>query len=282
MKDPVNALSIDVEDYFHVNAFKGVVSRQQWDSHPERVVDNTRRILDLLDKHATRATFFVLGWVAERHPELVREIARRGHEVACHGYGHELIFDIGPDRFKADVRRSRLLLEDIVGVKIKGYRAPSFSITDRSMWALDILLEEGFVYDSSMFPIRHDVYGTPDADPFPHRIERSAGMLWEFPLTTIALRFLGSTLRLPIAGGGYLRLFPVGLVLRAFRRINRVDRQPAVLYFHPWELDPGQPRISAPLKSRFRHYLNLRKTEGRVGFLLRSLRFAPMAEVLGV
>lgn len=278
----VNALTIDVEDYFHVNAFKTVVSRQEWDSYPERVPENTRRILDLLDEYSTRATFFVLGWVAERHPDLVREIARRGHEVACHGYGHELIFDIGPERFKADLRRSRLLLEDLGGAKLKGYRAPSFSITDRSMWALDILLEEGFVYDSSMFPIRHDVYGTPDIDPFPHRIERGAGALWEFPLTTLAARFLGPSQRFPVSGGGYLRLLPAALVLGAFRRINRLDGQPAVLYFHPWEVDPGQPRIAAPLKSRFRHYLNLRRTMGKVGYLLRSLTFAPMAEVLGV
>jgi polysaccharide deacetylase family protein (PEP-CTERM system associated) len=193
-----------------------------------------------------------------------------------------LIFEIGPERFKADLRRSRLLLEDLGGRKIKGYRAPSFSITDRSMWALDILLEEGFVYDSSMFPIRHDVYGTPDIDPFPHRIKRDAGTLWEFPMTTFAARFLGSARRIPVSGGGYLRLLPVGLVRRAFLRINLSDRQPCVLYFHPWEVDPEQPRIAAPLRSRLRHYLNLGRTQDKVSHLLQSLAFAPMAEVLGV
>ena len=274
----VNALSVDVEDYFQVNAFKTVVSRSQWPSYPARVPDNTRRVLDLFDAHGVRGTFFVLGWVAERHPELVREIARRGHEVACHGYGHELVFDIGPEAFRADIGRSRHLLEDLVGGSVKGYRAPSFSVTDRSMWALDILLEEGFLYDSSMFPIRHDVYGTPGIDPFPHPIDRERGRIWEFPMTTVAL----SSRRFPVSGGGYLRLLPVALVRRAFRRVNRRDRRPGVLYFHPWEFDPGQPRIAAPIKSRFRHYLNLAQTEGKVRHLLQSLRFAPMAEVLGL
>lgn len=281
-EEVLNAISIDVEDYFHVNAFKSVVDRVRWDEYPQRVFENTGRILDMLDEHDTRATFFVLGWVAERHPALVREIVRRGHEIACHGHGHQLIFEIGPDNFRADLRRSRLLLEDLSGGRIKGYRAPSFSITDRSMWALDILLEEGFAYDSSMFPIRHDVYGTPDIDPFPHRIVRERGALWEFPLTTLALRLPGSLRRLPVSGGGYLRLLPAALVHRAFRHINQVDRRPGVLYFHPWEIDPGQPRIAAPLKSRFRHYLNLGKTEGKIRHLLGSLRFAPLAEVLGV
>ena len=280
--DILNALSVDVEDYYHVNAFKGVIDRKDWESYPRRVPENTRRILDFLDELDTRATFFVLGWVAERHPDLVREIARRGHEIACHGYGHELVFDIGPDGFRTDLRRSRSLLEDLSGGKIKGYRAPSFSITDRSMWALDILLEEGFVYDSSMFPIRHDVYGTPNANPFPHRVERPGGTLWEFPMTTLLLGFPGATFRVPVSGGGYLRLLPVGLVRKAFRRINRRDRQPGVLYFHPWEIDPGQPRIPAALRSRFRHYLNLDKTEGKINHLLQSLRFAPLSEVLGV
>lgn len=278
----LNALSVDVEDYFHVNAFKAVIDRKEWGSYPQRVLENTRRVLDLLDEHGTRATFFVLGWVAERQPALVREIARRGHEIACHGYGHELLFDIGPAGFRSDLRKSRLLLEDLCGSKIKGYRAPSFSITDRSLWALDVLLEEGFLYDSSMFPIRHDVYGTPGVNPFPHRIARPAGTLWEFPMTTVTFRFAGAQRRFPVSGGGYLRLLPVRFVLQAFRRVNRVDRQPGVLYFHPWEIDPGQPRVAAPLKSRLRHYHNLGATEGKIGTLLRSLRFAPLAEVLGV
>lgn len=278
----VNAVSVDVEDYFHVNAFKRVVDRRDWGSWPQRVADNTGRVLDLLEEHGVRATFFVLGWVAKRQPALVREIVRRGHEIASHGYGHELLFEIGPAGFKSDLRESRLLLEDLSGERIKGYRAPSFSITRQSLWALDILLEEGFVYDSSIFPIRHDVYGIPDANPFPHRIERAAGTLWEFPMTTVALRFAGARRRFPVGGGGYLRLLPVRFVINAFDRVNRVERQPGVLYFHPWEIDPGQPRIRASLKSRFRHYHNLGGTERKIGALLRSLRFAPLAEVLGV
>lgn len=277
-----NAISVDVEDYFHVNAFKTVIERRSWDTLPRRVPASTCKVLDLLDEHDTKATFFVLGWVAERHPDLVKEIARRGHEVACHGYNHELIFEIGRERFRDDVRRARLLLEDLTGRKIKGYRAPSFSVTARSLWALDVLLEEGFVYDSSTFPIHHDVYGMPGADPHPHRLQRPAGCIWEFPPSTVSFRLLGSSRRFPVAGGGYLRLLPATLVCSAFRRINRQDGQPAVLYFHPWELDPGQPRIAAPLKSRFRHYLNLERTEAKLRHLLRALSFAPMADVLGV
>jgi polysaccharide deacetylase family protein (PEP-CTERM system associated) len=223
----VNALSVDVEDYFHVNAFKTVVSRQQWESYPERVLDNTSRILDLLDEHSTRATFFVLGWVAERHPALVREIARRGHEVACHGYGHELIFDIGPEKFRADLKRSLSLLEDLGGRTVKGYRAPSFSITERSMWALDILLEEGFVYDSSMFPIRHDVYGCRHRS-ISHRIERSAGQSGSSH-DDCSLRLLGASMPGPRLGGGYLH-FAGASSAGPSPRINHRDRQPGVLY----------------------------------------------------
>jgi polysaccharide deacetylase family protein (PEP-CTERM system associated) len=275
-----NALTIDVEDYFQVNAFARHVRQDQWDSFPLRVDDNTRRILDFLDTFTIKATFFMLGWVAERLPGLAQEIHRRGHEVACHGYGHELIYQIGPERFRADIRRSKSLLEDQCGVAVRGYRAPSYSITKKSLWALDILVEEGFGYDSSIFPVIHDTYGIPDAERFPHSIRTGAGPLVEFPLTTLPFQLGWKKMRLPIAGGGYLRLLPSGIIRHGIVKINRQERQPAVLYFHPWEIDPGQPRIEAGARSRFRHYLNLEKTEGKLRSLLGGLRFAPMIDVL--
>lgn len=274
-----NALTIDVEDYFQVNAFARYVQQDQWDTFPLRVDRNTRRILDLLDSFSIKATFFVLGWVAERLPALVKEIHHRGHEVACHGYGHELIFMIGPERFRADIRRSKALLEDQCGIRVNGYRAPSYSITKQSLWALDILVEEGFSYDSSIFPVMHDTYGIPDAERFPHKITTGSGTLLEFPLTTLPLSLGWKKLRLPIAGGGYLRLLPVKIIQQGIAAINERERQPAVLYFHPWEIDPDQPRIRAGLKSRFRHYLNLDKTEGKISYLFEKVDFLPMNAV---
>jgi polysaccharide deacetylase family protein (PEP-CTERM system associated) len=279
----LNALTIDVEDYFQVNAFAGIIRQDQWDSYPLRVDGNTRRILDVLDSFSITATFFILGWVAERLPALTKEIHRRGHEVACHGYGHELIYAIGPERFRADIRRSKMLLEDQCGVAVYGYRAPSYSITNKSLWALDILVEEGFSYDSSIFPVMHDTYGIPDAQRFPHTLQTGAGALAEFPLTTLPLHFGGKEVRLPIAGGGYLRLFPARLLTWGIKRINETEKQPAVLYFHPWEIDPDQPRImKAGLKSRFRHYLNLDKTEAKLRAIFSAVQFGTMSQVLDV
>lgn len=278
----LNALTIDVEDYFHVTAFERHVRREEWDSYELRVAANTRRILDMLDEFDIRATFFVLGWVAERVPEMVREIAGRGHEIACHGYGHELVYRIGPERFRDDVRKSKALLEDICGERVIGYRAPSYSITNKSLWALDILIEEGFSYDSSIFPVLHDTYGIPDAPRFPHEIVRPSGVIKEFPLSTLPVMVGGKEHRLPIAGGGYLRLLPSWVVSRGMRRINAVEKEPAVLYFHPWEIDPEQPRIRAGLKSRFRHYLNLHRTEGKLKALFGELNFTRMNEVLSI
>jgi polysaccharide deacetylase family protein (PEP-CTERM system associated) len=275
-----NCLTIDVEDYFQVNAFAPYIHQDQWDSFPLRVGDNTHRILDILDTFDIKATFFVLGWVAERLPTLAQEIHQRGHEIACHGYGHELIYKIGPDRFRADIRRSKALLEDQIGVNVNGYRAPSYSITRQSVWALDILVEEGFTYDSSIFPILHDTYGIPDAQRFPHTIQTDAGPLTEFPLTTLSLNLGWKKLHLPIAGGGYLRLLPASLIRWGISSINANEQQPAVLYFHPWEIDPDQPRIKAGVKSTFRHYLNLRRTERKLRYLFTSLKFTPMKEVL--
>ncbi len=276
----LNALTIDVEDYFHVAAFERYVRAEDWPRYPLRVEDNTSRILDMLDEFSVKATFFVLAWVAERCSSLVREIQRRGHHVACHGYGHKLIYRIGPDNFRKDVRESKKLLEDICGRQVRGYRAPSYSITKRSLWALDILIEEGFLYDSSIFPIVHDLYGIPGADRFPHVISRPSGIIREFPMSTIQVGVSNIRYRVPVAGGGYLRLFPAGLIRKAVNHINRSEHQPAVIYFHPWEIDPGQPRICAGFKSRFRHYLNLDKTAGKIRYLLGSLQFGPMEDVL--
>jgi polysaccharide deacetylase family protein (PEP-CTERM system associated) len=278
----VNALTIDVEDYFQVSAFERYVDRSQWDNYPLRVVENTGRVLDLLESFGLKATFFILGWVAQRCPALVRRIQEGGHEIACHGYGHELVYSIGPERFREDIRRSKALLEDQCGVQVSGYRAPSYSITKQSLWALDILVEEGFSYDSSIFPVLHDTYGIPDAERFPNIIRTGSGPLLEFPLTTLPIQLLWKKMRLPIAGGGYLRLLPVGLIRRGMEAINRRERQPAVLYFHPWEIDPDQPRIKAGMKSTFRHYQNLEGTEDKLKHLFDRLKFASMRDVLAI
>jgi polysaccharide deacetylase family protein (PEP-CTERM system associated) len=278
----LNALTIDVEDYFQVNAFASQVHPDQWDSYPLRVVNNTSKILDLLDQYNIIATFFILGWVAERAPELTREIHRRGHEIACHGYGHQLIYTIGPDKFREDIRRAKAVLEDQSGENVLGYRAPSYSITGKSLWALDILVEEGFSYDSSIFPVVHDTYGIPNAERFPHTIETKAGALLEFPLTTLPLQIGWKKLRLPIAGGGYLRLLPVETIRKGISSVNATERQPAVIYFHPWEIDPHQPRIKAGFKSTFRHYLNLHRTQEKLIYLFERLQFGTMLNVFAV
>lgn len=277
-----NALTIDVEDYFHVNAFAGQIRPDEWDRYPLRVEGNTRRILDLLDEFALKATFFVLGWVAERLPSLVREIHRRGHEIACHGYGHQLVYGLSPQEFRRDVSKAKAVLEGICGEEVCGYRAPSYSITNKSLWALAVLVEEGFSYDSSIFPIRHDVYGIPGGERFPHEISTPAGKIGEFPISTFSLGFGGWKSHIPIAGGGYLRLFPALLVERAINAINSRERQPVIVYFHPWEIDPLQPRIRTGLKSRFRHYLNLQRMELKIRYLLGNLKFSTVRDILNV
>jgi polysaccharide deacetylase family protein (PEP-CTERM system associated) len=263
-----------------VSAFAGRIKFDDWPNFESRVERNTYRVLDLLDEFSIKATFFVLGWVAERYPSIVREIDRRGHEIACHGYKHELIYNIGPEKFREDVHLAKKLLQDVCGKKISGYRAPSYSIIDQSLWALDILIEEGFTYDSSIFPIRHDIYGMPGAERFPYQINRPSGKIHEFPLSTVSVRIANRELRVPVAGGGYLRLFPVWFVRKALSRINEIEGRPAIVYFHPWETDPDQPRIKAGLKSRFRHYVNLDKTMSKVRYLLTHLQFAPVSSVL--
>ncbi len=272
----LNAMTIDVEDYFQVSAFEGVVPRSDWERFESRVCANTERLLDILDRADTRATFFVLGWVAERFPGLVRRIHDRGHELASHGHAHRLIYATTPDEFRADVRRSKAALEAAAGVRIGGYRAPSFSITRKSMWALDVLAEEGYTFDASIYPIHHDRYGIPDWSRHIQQLQRATGVLWELPGSTI--RWAG--MNLPIGGGGYFRLLPYGWTSRGIRRLNGVEGKPAIFYLHPWEIDPGQPRIRVGALSGFRHYRNLDQTEARLARLLREFRFGPIREVL--
>ena len=276
----INALTIDVEDYFHVTAFDRHVKPEEWDNYPLRVQGNTMRILDMLDEFSLRATFFVLGWVAQRCPSLVKEIHRRGHEIACHGYGHQLIFRHSPQEFRRDVSKAKNILEDLCGEQVHGYRAPSYSITTNSLWALDVLVEEGFAYDSSIFPITHDIYGIPDGKRFPHKISTHSGTIQEFPISTFSLKLGRWHSQWPIAGGGYLRLFPAALVARAIQSININENEPVIVYFHPWEIDPQQPRIKAGLKSRFRHYLNLDRMELKIRHLLDNFGFSSVKDVL--
>lgn len=273
----LNALTIDVEDYYHVSAFESVVRSADWEHYESRVERNTQRLLDLLEAHETKATFFVLGWVTERYPALVRTIAARGHEVASHGYAHQRVYTQTPAQFRAETRRSKDLLEDTIGQAILGYRAASYSITAQSLWALDVLREEGFVYDSSIFPIRHDIYGIPEYPRFCHVVPgENVAPLIEFPLSTLRL----GGVNCPIAGGGYLRLFPYAYTRWGIRHLNRREAQPAVVYLHPWEVDPAQPRLSAPRLSRLRHYTNLHRMEARCMRLLQDFSFGTMVEVL--
>ena len=271
-----NALTVDVEDYFHVSAFADSIDQNDWGSHSLRVQENTQRLLDLFDEYNCKATFFVLGWVAERTNGLIREIAARGHEVACHGYSHQLVYNQHPDVFREETIRSKKILEDIIQTRVHGYRAASYSITEQSMWALDILAEAGFDYDSSIFPIRHDRYGMPEAPEHPYRLETASGnCLIEFPLSTMKI----FQYRLPVAGGGYFRLYPYWLSRAGLRQINH-RQKPFIFYLHPWEIDPDQPRISASWLSRFRHYNNLNKCEPRLRQLLVEFNFGTAKEVL--
>ena len=271
----MNILTVDVEDYFHVSAFAKVIDRQAWGGLECRVESNTQRLLDLFDKRAVKGTFFVLGWVAERYPALVEEIARRGHEVASHGWSHQLVYEQAPGVFREEARRSKLLLEDIVQQPVRGYRAASYSITKKSLWALDILCELGFEYDSSIYPVYHDRYGIPDAVREPHRLTAPSGAsIIELPLSYITM--MGA--RIPISGGGYFRLFPYWFTRKSIRTVNEDDGLPVIFYLHPWEVDPGQPRISASLVSRFRHYNNLEKCYGRLNALLGDFQFSTAAD----
>jgi polysaccharide deacetylase family protein (PEP-CTERM system associated) len=294
-------MTIDVEDYFQVSAFERVVARDRWHEYESRVAANTDRVLGILAEADVRATFFVLGWVAERDASIVRRISAAGHEVASHGYGHRLVYDQTPEEFRADIRRAKGVLEQACGRPVLGYRAPSFSITERSLWALDVLAEEGFSYDASIFPIRHDRYGIPNAPRHPFRVSvgvgrgfspaKEAGIgrgfsladgavdgpgLLEIPASTIRL---GAT-NLPVGGGGYFRLLPYWWTRWGIRRLNMVEGKPAIFYLHPWEVDPDQPPLAGSRLSRFRHYRNLAETEIRLRRLLRDFRFGSIRETL--
>lgn len=272
----LHALSVDLEEHFQVANFEGLSLRGRWDALPSRVVDSARRLLDLFDRYGSRATFFALGWVAERQGALLREIAARGHEVACHGYAHELVYEIGPQRFREDLRRARQAIEDAAGVRALGYRAPSFSITARSLWALEILAEEGFRFDSSIFPVRHYRYGIPDFEQRPVALRLPRGLsIREFPLTTLDV----GPLRLPLAGGAYLRFLPAALFRWGLRRLADA-REPSVLYLHPWEIDAAQPRMPASWRVRVNHYHNLHRTQSRLRALLERYDFEPVGRVL--
>jgi polysaccharide deacetylase family protein (PEP-CTERM system associated) len=269
-------MTIDVEDYFHVSAFDGFVPRDRWDQLESRVCANTDRLLELFDEHDVTATFFVLGWVAERYPDLVSRIAAQGHEVASHGYAHRLIYDQTRDAFRDDVRRAKDILETLVDRPVTGYRAPSYSITPQSLWALDVLLGEGHRYDASIFPIRHDRYGIPAAPRHPHVLRREAGSLVEAPGSTVRI----GGVNFPVAGGGYFRILPYAWTQWGIRRLNTSERRPAIFYLHPWEIDPAQPRLDADYVGRFRHYRNLDKTAARLSRLVQEFRFAPLRDVL--
>ena len=272
-----NALTIDVEDYFQVAALASAIPRESWAAREYRVERNTDRLLSLFAELGLRGTFFILGWVAERSPALVRRIFDSGHEVACHGFSHQLIYLQSREEFTAETRRAKCYLEDVIGQPVLGYRAASFSITRDSLWALDVLIDCGFEYDSSVFPVRHDRYGIPGASHDPGRIAAPSGRsIVEFPMSVANI--LG--MRVPVSGGGYFRLLPYWLTRAGLRTINERARRPFVFYLHPWEIDPEQPRFRVGPLSRFRHYTNLRRCEARLRVLLQDFSFAPALQVL--
>jgi polysaccharide deacetylase family protein (PEP-CTERM system associated) len=273
----LNAFTVDVEDYFHVAALSSAIARDTWESRDLRVQANTEKLLQILDERGVHATFFVLGWLAERAPALVRRIAEGGHEVACHGYSHQLVYTQRPETFRAETVRAKHFLEDTIGHEVLGYRAASFSVTRASLWALDVLIDLGFRYDSSIFPIHHDLYGLPGADPEPHRVSAPSGRtLTEFPMS--AASFFG--LQVPVSGGGYFRILPYWLTRTGLQQINERRHRPFAFYLHPWEIDPGQPRFKVGAFSHFRHYTNLSRCEARLHRVLQDFAFTSMQEVL--
>jgi polysaccharide deacetylase family protein (PEP-CTERM system associated) len=271
-----NVVSVDVEDYFHVAAFMDRIDRSQWRSFPSRVEANTNKILEILAKDGRLGTFFVLGWVADQYPHLVRGIADAGHEVACHSFDHRQVFTLRPEEFREDTRQAKQTIEDACGQPVRGYRAPSFSIIKDSLWAIEILAELGFQYDSSIFPVVHPNYGMPTIPRFPFVISTRSGELVEFPLTTLAL---GKN-RSPMSGGAYLRILPYWYMRWGFGFVNRTENQPFCLYLHPWELDPQQPRMSGRLSSRIRHYVGLRGTRSKLVRLLKDFEYQQMGSMI--
>lgn len=272
----VNILSIDVEEYFHPSEVQRRIPVESWESLPSRVEAETDRVLDLLARRHARATFFVVGWVAERHPRMVRRIVEAGHEIGCHSYAHQLVYDLTPQEFRADTQRAVRAIEDAAEVTPRLYRAPSYSITRRSFWALEILAECGFTYDSSIYPIMHDRYGIPGFERRAHTIRTASGPILEVPIATAKLS--GGTV-VPVGGGAYLRLLPYRFTAAGIRRINREERRPACIYFHPWEIDPGQPRLAAGLVARLRTYTGIGGMEKKLAKLLTDFRFLPITAV---
>ena len=274
----LNAMTVDVEDYFHVNAFKHVIKPEQWSEWPCRVEKNTHQLLALFDEKGIKATFFILGWVTERYPDLIKEIDKAGHEIASHGYSHQLVFNQDPQVFRLETEKSKKLLEDSIGKAVSGYRAASYSITNKSLWALDILAELGFTWDSSIFPIRHDTYGMSDSPEQPYKLQTASGAwLDEFPLTTA--KVMG--MNVPAAGGGYFRQYPYFLSKWLFNKASDSGNKPTIFYLHPWEIDADQPRIpNAGWKSNFRHYTNLDQCYPRLKQLLDDFPFTTISNVL--
>ncbi len=270
----VNAMTVDVEDYFQVSAFEPHVDKKNWDSIPLRIENNVDRILALFDSHGVKATFFTLGWVAERHPEMVRKIIRQGHELASHGWEHIRVTNQTPDLFRTDICRTKEVLQDISGVEVKGYRAASYSINSSNLWALDELADAGYRYSSSIVPVNHDLYGMPEAPRF--SFSAAGGRLLEIPVTTLPV--LGRNIN--CGGGGWFRLFPYTFSRWALGRVNRSEGESGIFYFHPWEIDPEQPRIKGlTFKTRFRHYLNLNRMYGRLNHLLNDFSWGRMDEI---
>ncbi len=271
-----NALTIDLEDYYHVSAFSEQIPVDRWNSATSRIERNTEVLLDLLESAGCKATFFTLGWVGEQHPEVVRKVAERGHEVACHSLRHRTVYKMTREEFRDDTLRAKSLLEDCSGTRVVGYRAPSFSITDKSLWALEVLAELGFTFDSSIFPVEHPNYGIPNFARDPHRVQTPSGPIVEFPMTVLEL----AGLRSPFGGGAYLRFLPYWYTRWGVRFLNATENRPVCVYLHPWELDPDQPRMSGSLTSRVRHYVGLRKTAAKFAQLIRDFEFGTLGSMV--
>jgi polysaccharide deacetylase family protein (PEP-CTERM system associated) len=270
-----NAMTVDVEDYFQVSAFESHIAKNQWDTLPHRVDRNTHRVLDIFEKHGVKATFFTLGWVAERYPELVKRIVANGHELACHGYEHIRVTQQTPEQFRADITKTKKILEELGSCEVKGYRAASYSICKENLWALDILQEEGFKYSSSIYPVKHDLYGIPDAPRFMYEPIKNSDFK-EIPITTLRL----GEKNIPCGGGGFFRFYPYVFSKWAFERVNNKENEAGLFYFHPWEIDPEQPKQEGlSLKTQFRHYLNLSRMENRLEQLLSDFEWDTMENV---
>jgi polysaccharide deacetylase family protein (PEP-CTERM system associated) len=270
-------VTVDVEEYFHPTEVQAAVDQSQWDTLPSRIEHQLDQTLQLLTTRKTKATFFVLGWVAERHPRAIQQIVAAGHEIGCHSYSHQLVYSLTPREFRRDTRRAVATIEDACGVTPRVYRAPSYSIIQESLWALEILVEEGFVSDSSIYPIAHDRYGIPGSPRYPHVIETPAGPIREFPIATVRFRTTGSR----IGGGGYLRLLPYRYTSAGIRRLNRDENQPACIYFHPWEIDPDQPRLASGLIARLRTYTGVKGMARKLERLLAEFEFSTLSHVCG-